>query len=92
MGNQSDADGNTGDQEQSRNIEGVMPGGGGRQVVSNPSEKEMIDSVEPWEEDDNAQGLLHGSWNYVHDSRNSVGPAIAAEGEPAGDNTTAGEK
>ena len=41
---------------------------------------ERIASVEPWEEPENTQGFQHGSWNYVHSTRNEVGPALAEPG------------
>ena len=42
--------------------------------------KDRISSVEPWEEGENTQGFQHGSWNYVHGTRNEVGPALAEPG------------
>lgn len=39
-------------------------------------------TIQPWEEGPNTQGFQHGTWNYNHDTRDEVGPAIAAnEGE-----------
>lgn len=49
---------------------------------------ERRDSVEPWEEGENAQGFQHGSWNYVHSTHNEVGPALADPGSGNQDHMT----
>lgn len=58
-----------------------MEGRRGRRGRWEPHEAdERIAGVELWEEGEHAQGFQHGSWNYLHSTRNEVGPALAEPG------------